>query len=72
MIGQMLAREFEVAGPQQMPEQRIDVDEVHVVVGVGEIAVAVQRGGIARQMGRLFGRRQRIRHGRDLFWRVAQ
>ena len=36
IIGQCRAREIEIARPQQMPEQGIDVDQVHVVVTVGD------------------------------------
>ena len=52
-----LARKLEITRPQQMPKQRIDVDEVHVVVAVREVAVAVQRGLTAGEVGVGVGRR---------------
>ena len=53
-----LPRKLEVARPQQVAEQRVDVDEIHVVVAVRDVAVAVQRRLAAREVGVLVGRRE--------------
>jgi hypothetical protein len=61
--GPHLFRELRVARPEQVPEQGVEEPEVHVVVVVRQVAVAVEGGAAAREVGLLLGRREFFRDG---------
>src|SRR5688572_296986 len=57
-----LLRKLKVARPEQVPEERIHGDEIHVVMVLRQVAVTMQRVLVAREIGGFLGHRKLVRN----------